>query len=346
MSPGQIGVLVSTPDGLAVTLVTIARWNGPYGPQPRYKKRYYYKSRHLWHLNRPRHERPRKRWLKPPKPTPPHRMVSVATLPETIHLVLVRALRGLPGDDVAVMLSGGLDSGALVLAAKAAGKRPVGYTFMLDGKLSTDFQRARAFAARAKIPHVPVLLPRNLDQVEADLRFLITELGCRGKAEIECTWPFLYAIPAVAEAGIATGSCADGHFGVSKKAMIHYRHNAALLDQFRAETFGKPNYAQVLTLTQLAARHGKTIVAPYRDPDLLAAFRGTTWEQINRPKQKQPIIDAFPAMAQLSRIVPHTNLQLGDSGIAELFTRLLPTLGGHKWRSTVGIYNAIAKGEL
>jgi hypothetical protein len=44
--------------------------------------------------------------------------------------------------------------------------------------------------------------------------------------------------------------------------------------------------------------------------------------------------------------VPHTNLQLGDSGIAELFTRLLPTLGGHKWRSTVGIYNAIAKGEL
>lgn len=88
-------------------------------------------------------------------------------------------------------------------------------------------------------------------------------------------------------------------------------------------------------------------LAAYERPAVRAIFRGRSWQELNRPNQKQPIRDAFPRLKTL-RLGPHTNLQLGDSGIARHFRALLlePDLNPRGLRNPVGIYGAIARGEV
>jgi hypothetical protein len=63
---------------------------------------------------------------------------------------------------------------------------------------------------------------------------------------------------------------------------------------------------------------------------------------VNKPKQKQPILDAFPKEFARVKVRPHINLQLGDSGIAQHFYKLLDTdLNPGGIKSPVAIYNRL-----
>jgi hypothetical protein len=78
-----------------------------------------------------------------------------------------------------------------------------------------------------------------------------------------------------------------------------------------------------------------------------AEFLGTTWAQVNKPRQKQPILSAYPNEFRRIRILPHVNLQLGDSGIAAHFEKLLSSdWNAHGGKSVVGIYNRLNAGLL
>jgi hypothetical protein len=82
--------------------------------------------------------------------------------------------------------------------------------------------------------------------------------------------------------------------------------------------------------------------APFHDPRVVAVFEHESWESLNRPVQKRPLREAFPEIAHLPR---HSNLQLGDSGIAETIGRAALRLDAHA-RSPVKVYNALARGAL
>ena len=51
-------------------------------------------------------------------------------------------------------------------------------------------------------------------------------------------------------------------------------------------------------------------------------FYQFTWEELNRPKQKIKIREAFTELKDYGNIKPHTNLHLG-AGINKLFETLL-----------------------
>lgn len=261
-----------------------------------------------------------------------------------LKTILAKQLEAIKENEVAVMLSGGVDSTSLALLLKEQGKTVIGYSFTFCDHESTDFKRAKEFCERFSVEFMPIYLPTEIKTLKHDLFVLIKELGLRGKAEIECTWPFLYAFSQVKEEVIVTGHGADGHFGISKKAMIHYKNR---LDEFRSELFSKPNYAQQQTLKELAGLMEKDIYLPYLSQEVKRHFSGTTWEEINKPKQKQPILDLFPDEFKALKAKPHTNLQLGDSRISEHFQRLLKTDWNTKnYKSPTGIYNSIARGEF
>lgn len=244
----------------------------------------------------------------------------------------------------AVLLSGGVDSTSVLLAARALGKRPRAYSFRLADRESTDFRVARENARRLGVDFVPVVLPTDLATLADDVTFLVRGLGLRKKADVECAWPVVRALRAIAEADVLVGSAADGHFGLSKKAMIHHRGSVASLDAFRAALFARPDYAQAATLARYAASLGKRLHVPYKADGMVALFRGTSWESLNRPRQKMPIRASDDDFARLV-VRPHTNLQKGDSGIAEHFEKLLATpLAPPGARATVAVYNAVARG--
>ncbi len=260
---------------------------------------------------------------------------------------LLSLAESIPSDDVAVFLSSGVDSMSVLFSLLEVGKTPHAYTFHLEGVESQDLIYAQECARLFNVSFEKVTLPSSVSTLKRDLVFMSRELEVRGKANIECTWPMIYAINQCNYTHIATGSCADGHFVISKKGCIHYRHTVEKMDEYRDSLFNNPNYAQVQTLALFASEQGKVMHVPYFSQGIVDLFKGTSWESINKPKQKQPIISAFPEYFDSVKIFRHTNLQLGDSGIANHFTKLLDTgWNSRGWKSPVGIYNAVAKGEI
>lgn len=260
-----------------------------------------------------------------------------------VRKVLDDCATAIQSESVAVLLSGGIDSSSIMFAMLEAGKRVTAYTFMLDGVMSTDFQLARRNARVFGCEFVPLFLPKGIEQLKADL-LRLRELGAKKKTDYECGWPMLYAYAAAREGVIASGLGADGHFCISKKGMIHWRDR---IDDFRRALYRSEGYAQKPIHARLAAGLGKAVCAPYLTKQMQEQFLGTTWEQVNKPNQKQPILNAFPEQFARMKVMKHVNLQLGDSGIAAHFEKLLTSdwnRAGHK--SVVGIYNQITNGEL
>lgn len=261
----------------------------------------------------------------------------------TVKSVLTTYARSCADDKVSVLLSGGIDSASILFALLEAGKHVACYSFMLDGKMSTDFSLARRNAREFGAEFIPVLLPRDMATLQKDV-VTLAKLGAKKKTDFECGWPMLHAYAAIKERVVFSGMGADGHFCLSKKGLLHYKNR---IDVFRRLTFANPGYAQQPLHRVLAQKNGKVAVLPYVSKEMQAVFAGTSWDDVNRPRQKQPILDAFPEQYRRMKVLPHTNLQLGDSGIASHFEKLLTTnwnTGG--WKSPVGIYNAVVAGRL
>lgn len=249
--------------------------------------------------------------------------------------------------DVAVMLSGGVDSNSILFSLLEANKNVVAYTFVLNGHESTDFISAQKVCKTFDVPFVPVYLPTDVNTIEKDVRNLILNRGLTKKTDIECTWAMEYAIKCVKENVIVTGHGADGHFGLSKRAMIHHSHSLESLSEFRDETFGNSNYAQKETLKEIASERGKEIIFPYLEKEMRQVFRHKSWEELNKPKQKNPIVNSFPEYFERVKIRKHTVFQLGDSKIADNFQQLVNTeLNQKGYKSPLGIYNAIRRREV
>lgn len=258
----------------------------------------------------------------------------------SLHDILIKEVQHLPKDDVALCLSSGVDSQSLLFAMLACGITPHVYSFTLEDRESRDFVEARALATKMGVPFTKITLPTDVEILINDCFTMARDYGAKKKTDFECLWPFLYVYPAVKEKYIVTGIPADGHFCLSKKGILHYKDN---VDGFRKMYFSNPNAGQKMLRTQLAHKYGKTNIDPFYSPNIAAALEGLTWDELNKPQQKMPIRNSFPYFATM-KVYNHTNLQLGDSGIAEHFQTLLNTrLNNKGYKSVVGIYNKIIK---
>lgn len=249
----------------------------------------------------------------------------------------------------AVALSGGLDSTSILFALQELGKDPRAYTFHVKGVVSEDLREARRVCETFDVPLTEVTLPNDHGIIKRDTYAIVRGLGLKQKTAVECTWPFLYLYEEISEDTLALGNAGDGHFVISREAMINnVNEDVERMDHFRNRLFGSPEYSQVNIHQQLAPAYGiQHLHIPYYERPFVQAFLGTSWHEINKPNQKQPIIDAYPDKFAQIRVRKHTNLQKGDSEIAEQFEKLLETNWNTEgWKSPVGIYNALANGDL
>lgn len=243
-------------------------------------------------------------------------------------------------DEVALLLSSGVDSSSVLFSLLEAGKKVTAYSFCLDDRDSKDVVYAEITAKEFGVPFVRVDLPTAIEFLYTDLITLIT-MGATKKTDIECGWPMLYTYPVIKERQIYSGIGADGHFCISKKGMIHYKEQ---IDWFRNQLFSSSTYGQAHMHKNFCKVHDKEWVAPYMSEKMINKFMGKSWDEVNKPKQKQPILDSFPKQFKRIKIFPHTNYQLGDSGIAKHFEKLVDTeLNFNNHKSVVGIYNNLVK---
>ena len=227
-----------------------------------------------------------------------------------------------PTDDVGILLSGGVDSLSLAFAAERAGKTVHAYTFHLEGDKSYDAYKAEEASKIFGWDCTTVVVPKG--NLRRDFVLLAKEYDCRKKTHFECTFPFLYVFPQIKEKYILSGIGADGYYGVSKKAVLHFKEPKDKFDEFRRAYFMPHNVTGFRQIEQLANDRDMTLVHPYiYHDDVRNFFFKYDWYELNTPKQKQIVRDAF--IDEFSRLKPvkdHINLQLG-SNIDHLFETLL-----------------------
>ena len=231
--------------------------------------------------------------------------------PSNIRTVLHEILRPITSK-IAVATSGGIDSASLAMAAKDLGKKQIIVSFTF---------------------------------VET-VHYLIKEIKCKKKSAIECMFPFVYLLKVLKENKIktlVTGLAADGHFGLSKKAMIHYSKDDKKFKQLRQEYFSTYESAHIIRLHKLCHKNEIKLENPYFSPLVFDLWINKNWQQLNKPRQKEAIKKYFPELDKF-KIKPHTNLQLGDSKIAQRVGSAVVSKYKPYAKSPVGIYNRIAKG--
>lgn len=234
--------------------------------------------------------------------------------------------------DVALLLSGGVDSLSIGFAAQAIGKRVHAWTFRLNGEDSEDSVAARK-SAKA-IGWSFNLVDVKTNQLEDSFIELANKWKCRKKTQFECTFPFLQLTPAIQQSIVMSGIAADGHFGLSKKAMIHWRYPKEKFDQFRTSYFNSENPAGQLQQKAVIESCGKKQVAPYLDRRMFDYFIKYNWDEINKPRQKEMTLAAYPNEFALVPVRKHANLQL-VAGVDKAFERLLTSPINKKNRTRV-----------
>tara|TARA_R100000808_G_scaffold24286_1_gene55611 strand:- start:819 stop:1682 length:864 start_codon:yes stop_codon:yes gene_type:complete len=248
-----------------------------------------------------------------------------------------------PQSSVYVATSGGVDSSALVLAVKDAGMKPIVTSFTLDDRESTDFKGAKQLASHFDLPFVPIYIPTDKETITSAIIENMNQYKVRGKANIECMYPLLYLMKSISHKGakfFITGHGADGHFCLSKKGMIHYRHTLQKLQEFKENYFSGGQLQQRNILYKASADLGMNYVDPFWSSDIRTLFGDSSWEELNKPREKEPIRASFPEFIPL-KLKKHTNLQLGDSGIAETVGEIIRQRFTPQALSPVSAYNYI-----
>lgn len=221
--------------------------------------------------------------------------------------------------DVAVLLSGGIDSISVAFAAHRLGKTLHCYTMYVDGNVSKDAQNA-IDTAKEFGWHITVIdVPTN--NIANDFKHLVTHYKCEKKTQLECTWPFLYVYPSIKEKELLTGWGADGWYGVSKRACMHYKEPKEKFDEFRINYFAASNPVGVRQQEQLCREHNIKFIAPYFDDRVRDYMMKYDWYEMNKPIQKVKVVNAFPEF-QRTKVRRHENLQLA-AGVPDYFEKLL-----------------------
>ena len=222
-------------------------------------------------------------------------------------------------DKVAVLLSGGMDSASVALSAQRLGKRIHAYSFYLDGSPTYDSLKAKDISEHFGFEYTSIDV--STDNLKSDFIRLATDYACRKKTHFECAFPFLQINSRIQERVVLSGLAADGHYGLSKRAMIHFKHPKEKFDQFRTDYFSNPNPAGVSQLRQLCDEQQQLLLVPYLDEQIFDYFIQFDWNEINKPKQKSLIRNCYPELADLN-LKSHLNYQL-VAGVNIAFERLL-----------------------
>ena len=135
-------------------------------------------------------------------------------------------------------------------------------------------------------------------------------------------YPFLYLYPKIKQKYVLSGWAADGYYGISKKAILNYKHTQELFDMFRDDYFKPENTAGYNWHKKVADKYNKNFITPYLTPEVREFFYSKSWEQLNLPHQKHHVRAAFEQFNHIGNVKNHLNLQIG-CGIVDLFETLI-----------------------
>lgn len=259
--------------------------------------------------------------------------------------VLIQELSKIEDDKVGLLLSGGNGSASVFYTLLEMGKTVHAYTFHMENHESTDLVIARELCKKYNVEHTAIPLSSDLNELKKDCLYLVNEVGCKLKTDVECCFAIKNTLPHVKENVLTSGMGDDNYFALTKKAALYYVQTVELMDEYRDKLHASYT-VQTGFMRKMADEYNIKMVLPYMSEDMRSVFRGTSNDEVNKPKKKQWIIDTHPQKFNENKFY-HADFQKGDSLISDNFLQLLESdwnLRGYK--RTDGIYNSIGRGEL
>jgi len=178
----------------------------------------------------------------------PHSLTDAA---RSARLVLVKAMRAAP-EDAALLLSGGIDSSALAVAARLAGRSPQTFTFgtilaQRNDISKSDMIAARRVARHLSLPHEEIIVDQKQIVENAVPAVFASELH-RGTF-VDDAVVYLEVAKTLSMSGVRTvlvGEAGDDCFGCFPSMLRFYRGHALQSKLRRELLVGSPNdYAAI-----------------------------------------------------------------------------------------------------
>jgi asparagine synthetase B (glutamine-hydrolysing) len=260
------------------------------------------------------------------------------------------------GARIGVALSGGVDSCAVFAEMLDQRLRPVVVSYSPKTHESTDFKMARAAARKYGLEFREARISMKARTLEAGMRYVIKR-GYHGKIEVECLVPMVVVLNVAARHMdiLFTGDQADGYFNNSKSSVITLgvrKHTTSdVVDKIRRKYYEK-DQACTGALHKLGTELGlENVVFPFRSRRIYNAFQGALWSEVNKPRTKEPIRIAYEEWFDTPDGFPTrpfpVNLHKGDSEFGDtMAAKLLALPKFSAYRSPMGLYNAVARGEV
>jgi len=247
-----------------------------------------------------------------------------------LRSLLIDAAAEAEDDDVAVLLSGGVDSLSCAFAAEEAGKDVYAYTFRMKGIPNADARAAREAAKAFDWPFALVDVPRDTETIRRNFLRLADEWDCKRKTDFECSYPMLYLIPEVEQSTVLCGIGADGLYGMGREAAFNYRDDCAAFDEYRSN-YRAGAERQIRSMIKAKDR---TPVLPYRKDCVINYFLEYGWYELNEPREKYHTLAAFRDKFKQFGVREHGPFQL-IARIPHYFENLLETDLNQKNRERV-----------
>lgn len=228
--------------------------------------------------------------------------------------------------DVALLFSGGTDSLTCLFSLLDLGIRPTLYSFHLENVIHKDIEVSKLVAEYYELPHNIIVIDRNIERLKHDVKYLVETFKITRKTNVQCTYPFLHVLPQIKEKYVVSGLCADDLYGTAKSVAIKGGKDKNKLDEIRMKTLSNLDSSAYRPIKELVENvFNKKFVAPYRSEEIIDYMMKFSWEEMNRPKQKQIAYFSYLNYFENQPIYrKNTNLQVG-SKIREWHSELVNT---------------------
>lgn len=215
------------------------------------------------------------------------------------RVLVKRAAQLDPDGQAELFLSGGVDSATILFALLEAGRRPRCLTFQLGDTVSVDAAVAASMCAAFGLEHTVVRLPRDTEQLLADVRWVLGHVDWRQttvkKTIVQCCHPALYLYPAMHGAYGLWGLSGDDIMRTNRQlALDDYHQGWQKFSRLRRSSTDDPRFTDYHVIDIGRRVFGKRIEDFYNFPAWWAWVQQFPTPEVNHPKQKYAALIAFP----------------------------------------------------
>lgn len=240
--------------------------------------------------------------------------------PRVLRELLINSVEDITGnyDEVALSLSGGIDSSTILFSLLELGKKVNCYTFYLEDVISNDLKASRKLCEKYNLNLVEIEVSKS--NIKNDF-ITLAKFGCNKKVLFETKIHLLYLMREVKEDCLLNGEEADVLNGNLENIKNKSVNNPLEFNRLRLEEWYYFNNVDFNINKRIAYMNNVELYSPYYNKDIWDFYLRFDWKYLNKPYVKWLSLKAFEDYFGESYRRPSSYHQ--DSGMASFCKTLI-----------------------